>query len=108
MKTTIEKYAARADELYKEVSFGDVATIDWAAIIELIFSLFAGCFLMTPRRMEREAADPPKRFLRVLDNLANEHCPDGTDKEMFKAILLDLGRELTEKDARAGMKEAGQ
>ena len=109
MAHIVAKYARRADELAREVSFGTEAgtgAIDWAAIIAAIFKLFAGCLAMTPRRMEREAADPPRRFLRVLDTLADEHCPEGYDKEMFKAIIRDLGRELTEKDAKVGMKEA--
>ena len=108
MAHIIEKYAGRAHELSREVNFGPEtgAAIDWAAIIEKIFALFAGCFLMTPKRMERDARDPPRRFLRILDNIADEDCPEGVDKEMFKAIIRDLGQELTEKDAKIGMKEA--
>ena len=105
----MNKYADRAKELASEVSFGTeagVGAVDWASIIAMIFKLFAGCFAMTPKRLEREARDPPRRFLRVLDTLSDEYCPEGCDKEMFKAIILDLGKELTERDAKVGMKEA--
>ena len=107
----IEKYVTRAKELSQEVQFGyegegEVGAIDWAAIIKMIFSLFSGCLLMTPRRMEREARNPPDRFLVRLRQIGEEHNIAEADMDMFVAVVKDVGKTLTEKDAKVGMKEA--